>query len=87
MMQDTWKAFITASYSEKLGVQGFYDALIDHAQNMSIYSNNWVMIDTFLKSIPEAMRESLICDNGLTPEVNTVEEFVAALSSRPWSNG
>ncbi|KAG6882906.1 hypothetical protein C0992_010313 [Termitomyces sp. T32_za158] len=35
------------------------------------------MIDTFLRGIPDAMRESLICNDGLSPEVNTVEEFVA----------
>ncbi|KAG6892507.1 hypothetical protein C0992_000261, partial [Termitomyces sp. T32_za158] len=44
---------------------------------MSIYPDNWVMIDTFLRGIPDAMRESLICNDGLSPEVNTVEEFVA----------
>ncbi|KAG6887060.1 hypothetical protein C0992_000965 [Termitomyces sp. T32_za158] len=44
---------------------------------MSIYPDNWVMIDTFLRGIPDAMRESLICDDGLLPEVNTVEKFVA----------
>ncbi|KAG6896336.1 hypothetical protein C0992_008924 [Termitomyces sp. T32_za158] len=76
-MQDAWEAFIATSYTDKLGVQGFYDTLIDHAQNMSIYPDNWVMIDTFLRGIPDVMRESLICNDGLSPEVNTVEEFVA----------
>ncbi|KAG6871881.1 hypothetical protein C0992_010205, partial [Termitomyces sp. T32_za158] len=76
-MQDAREAFIATAYTDKLGVQGFYDTLIDHAQNMSIYPDNWVMIDTFLRGIPDAMRESLICNDGLSPEVNTVEEFVA----------
>ncbi|KAG6894385.1 hypothetical protein C0992_006321 [Termitomyces sp. T32_za158] len=75
--RDAQEAFIATTYTDKLGVQGFYDTLIDHAQNMSIYPDNWVMIDTFLRGIPDAMRESLICDDGLSPEVNTVEEFVA----------
>ncbi|KAG6805959.1 hypothetical protein H0H93_003756, partial [Arthromyces matolae] len=34
-MQDARSAFLSASYSEKLGIQGFYDTLIDHAQNMA----------------------------------------------------
>ncbi|KAG6876393.1 hypothetical protein C0992_013106 [Termitomyces sp. T32_za158] len=34
------------------------------------------MIDTFLRGILDAMRESLICNDGLSPEVNIVEEFV-----------
>ncbi|KAG6874115.1 hypothetical protein C0992_008045 [Termitomyces sp. T32_za158] len=76
-MQDAQEAFIATAYTDKLGVQGFYDTLIDHAQNMSIYPDNWVMIDTFLRGIPDVMRDSLICDDGLSPEVNTVEEFVA----------
>ncbi|KAG6887000.1 hypothetical protein C0992_001225 [Termitomyces sp. T32_za158] len=75
-MQDASKAFIMTAYNDKLGVQGFYDTLIDHAQNMSIYPDNWVMIDTFLRGILDAMRESLICNDGLSPEVNTIEEFV-----------
>ncbi|KAG6886970.1 hypothetical protein C0992_001383 [Termitomyces sp. T32_za158] len=76
-MQDAWEVFIVTAYTDKLGMQGFYDTLIDHTQNMSIYPDNWVMIDTFLRGIPDAMRDFLICDDDLSPEVNTVEEFVA----------
>ncbi|KAG6895554.1 hypothetical protein C0992_000656 [Termitomyces sp. T32_za158] len=76
-MQEAWEVFIATVYTNKLGVQGFYDTLIDHTQNMSIYPDNWVMIDTFLRGIPDAMRESHICNDGLSPEVNTMEEFVA----------
>ena len=75
-MQDARDAYATAEYSSQLGIQGFYDTLIDHAQNMSVYPDAYDIMDTFLRGLPEEMRTKLL-ENGLTPEANTVEDFVS----------
>ncbi|KAG6823988.1 hypothetical protein H0H93_002707, partial [Arthromyces matolae] len=75
-MQDARSAFLSASYSEKLGVQGFYDTLIDHAQNMAVFPDGYTILETFLDGIPADMRRHLIRQDKLTPEMNSVEEFL-----------
>lgn len=77
IMQDAKETFIAASYTKKLEVQGFYDTLINYAQNISIYPDNYVIINTFSKRILDVIREFLICNNELSSEVNTVKKFVA----------
>ena len=57
-------------------VQGFYDTLKDHAQNMSVYPDLYNIMDTFLHGIPEMMCVEMF-KNGLTPEANTANDFVA----------
>lgn len=56
-------------YTKALGIQGFYNTLVDHAQNMAICK-------TFLKGIPAEMRQVLIHHDELSPEINEVEEFI-----------
>jgi hypothetical protein len=75
-MQEARDTYATARYTSQLGIQGFYDTLIDHAQNMSVYPDAYNIMDTFLKGIPSEMRVEML-RNGLTPEANTVEDFVA----------
>jgi uncharacterized protein YbgA (DUF1722 family) len=75
-MQDAHKAFFAAKYTGKKGIQGFYNTLLDYAHNMVVYPNDYLVVETFLKGIPESICESIITD-GLLPEVNTINDFVA----------
>ncbi|KAG6894702.1 hypothetical protein C0992_005038 [Termitomyces sp. T32_za158] len=76
-MQEACKAFQTAVYDARTGVQTFYDDLVGHAQNMAVYPDEFTILETFLDGIPAEMRCTLIRDNNLSPEVNTVTEFLA----------
>ena len=58
-------------------MQGFYEALLDKAQNIAVYLDEITIQEQFLKGIPHEMLMALIMDGGLSPEVNTVQEFVA----------
>ncbi|KAG6882074.1 hypothetical protein C0992_012817, partial [Termitomyces sp. T32_za158] len=55
----------------------FYDDLVGHAQNMAVYPDEFTIRETFLDGIPAEMRRALIRDDNLSPEVNTVTEFLA----------
>ncbi|RDB23199.1 hypothetical protein Hypma_009704 [Hypsizygus marmoreus] len=76
-MQDAREAFESTKYSADKGVQGFYDTLIDHAQNMAVWPDAYTVMDTFVQGLPEGMRDKLF-DDGLSPEVNTIDDFVSA---------
>ncbi|KAG6834324.1 hypothetical protein H0H93_010466, partial [Arthromyces matolae] len=76
-MQDARDAFLATVYTEKLGIQGFYDTLIDHAQNMSVFPDAYTILEAFLDGLPSDMRRYLFKQDKLTPEVNSVEEFLA----------
>jgi hypothetical protein len=75
MMQDVHSAFFTAHYSEDKGIQGFYDTLVDHAQNMAVYPDAYQIIEMFLKGIPPYIGKCMI--KGLSPEINMIDNFVA----------
>jgi hypothetical protein len=47
-MQDAHATFFAARYTESKGIQGFYDTLVDHAQNMAVYPDAYQIIKTFL---------------------------------------
>ncbi|KAG6871330.1 hypothetical protein C0993_003483, partial [Termitomyces sp. T159_Od127] len=78
-MQEAREAFRTAVYDARTGIQTFYDDLVGHAQNMAIYLDEFTIWETFLDGIPAEMRHALIRDDNLSPEVNTVTEFLAAV--------
>ncbi|KAG6858303.1 hypothetical protein C0995_001054, partial [Termitomyces sp. Mi166 len=44
---------------------------------MAVYPDEFTIWKTFLDGIPAEMRRMLICDDNLSPEVNTVTEFLA----------
>ncbi|KAG6869589.1 hypothetical protein C0992_002606, partial [Termitomyces sp. T32_za158] len=44
---------------------------------MAIYPDEFTIRETFLDGIPAEMRRALIRDDNLSPEVNTVTEFLA----------
>ncbi|KAG6893490.1 hypothetical protein C0992_009771, partial [Termitomyces sp. T32_za158] len=76
-MQEAREAFRTAVYDARTGVQTFYDDLVGHAQNMAVYLDEFTIQETFLDGIPAEMHRALIHDDNLSPEVNTVTEFLA----------
>jgi uncharacterized protein YbgA (DUF1722 family) len=75
-MQDARKAFFIAKYTGKKGIQKFYNTLLDYVHNMVVYPNDYLVVETFLKGILESIHKSIITD-GLLPEVNTIDDFVA----------
>ncbi|KAG6855915.1 hypothetical protein C0995_005810, partial [Termitomyces sp. Mi166 len=76
-MQEAQEAFRTAVYDAQTGVQTFYKELIGHAQNMAVYLDEFTIQEIFLDGIPAEMHCMLIHDDNLSPEVNTVTEFLA----------
>jgi hypothetical protein len=75
-MQDVHKEFLSASYNATTGIQGYYDILMDHAQNMVIYPDDYQIMERFLNGIPDDIQEKVF-DCGLSPEVNTIDDLVA----------
>ena len=53
-------------YMVEEGVQGFYEALLDEAQNMAIFPDEFTIQEQFLKGIPYEMLMTLIVDEGLS---------------------
>jgi hypothetical protein len=43
---------------------------------MAVYPNDYLIVETFLKGIPDSLQEPIIT-NGLSLEVNTIDDFVA----------
>ncbi|KAG6859691.1 hypothetical protein C0995_005648 [Termitomyces sp. Mi166 len=75
-MQEACEAFRTAVYDAQTGIQTFYDELVGHAQNMAMYQDEFTIWETFLDGIPAEMCHTLIHDNNVSPEVNTVTKFL-----------
>ena len=59
------------------GVQGFHKALLDKAQNMAVFLDEFTIQEQFLKRIPYKMLMTLIIEGVLALEANTIKEFVA----------
>ncbi|KAG6877308.1 hypothetical protein C0993_008689 [Termitomyces sp. T159_Od127] len=66
-----------AVYDTQTGIQTFYDELVGHVQNMAIYPDEFTIQETFLDKISAEMCCALICNDNLSPEVNTVTELLA----------
>ncbi|PPQ66679.1 hypothetical protein CVT24_008832 [Panaeolus cyanescens] len=75
-MQDAREGFKKAKYSVATGVQGFYDLLLDFAQSMSVYPDEYSLKEAFLDGIPDSMGTYLITEVGLSPEMHSIEDFV-----------
>jgi len=75
-MQDVHKEFLSASYNAATGIQGYYDILMDHAQNMVIYPDDYQIMERFLNGILDDIQEKVF-DCCLSPEVNTINDLVA----------
>ena len=58
-----------------MGIQGYYDTPMDHAQNMVIWPDDYQVMDRFLAGIPEDIQDEVFkC--GLSPEVNSINDIV-----------
>ena len=80
-MQDAREGFRNTKYTPALGVQGFYDTLLDHAQNMAVYPDGYTILEEFLRGLPQTMTTKMFKDIGLSPEVNSLDDFVAMAKS------
>jgi hypothetical protein len=45
-MQDAHKGFRNTWYTTEGGIQGYYDALLDHTHNMAVYLDNYTVLQT-----------------------------------------
>jgi hypothetical protein len=77
-MQDARENFRKVRYTATLGVQGFYDALLEHAQNMAIYPDSYTIMEEFMSGLPQAMLSRCFRDHRLTVEANMLEDWVSA---------
>jgi hypothetical protein len=75
-MQDVRNTFSMTQYTEEMGIQGFYDTLMDHTQNMAVYPDTYQIVVTFLQKIPSYICTHMFQD-GLLPEVNTIDDFIS----------
>jgi hypothetical protein len=75
-MQDARRALLMTKYTSEKGVQGFYNTLLYHAHNMTIYPDDYLIVEMFVKGIPDSLHKLIITD-GLSPEANTIDDFVA----------
>jgi hypothetical protein len=80
-LQDARTAFFAARYKPETGVQGFYDTLVDHAQNMAVYPDAYTIMEKFVMGLPSSYRNELFKD-GLHVEINTVDDFVAGAKAK-----
>lgn len=74
-MQDARMAFYRERYTPAEGVRRFYDALMAHARNMSVFPDAYTLMTTFVTGLPESMSDTLI-EEGLDPEKHTMEDFL-----------
>jgi hypothetical protein len=74
-MQDASEQFYSTTYTQENGVQGFYDELLDHAQNMAEHPNERTIRDVFVRGLPARYRSKLF-DNGLNVEYTDLHAFV-----------
>ena len=77
-MQDARENFRKVRYTVALGVQGYYDALLEQAQNMAVYPDEYTILEEFVKGLPQAMLSRCFREHRITVEANSLEDWVAA---------
>ena len=75
-MQDAHKEFLETSHNTTTGKQGYYDILMDHAQNMVIFQDDYQVMDRFLSGILDDIWDEVF-KYGLSPEVNSIDDLMA----------
>ncbi|KAH9480931.1 hypothetical protein JR316_0007534 [Psilocybe cubensis] len=75
-MQDAREGFKKAKYNHVKGIQAFYNSLMEFAQNMYDWPDKYTILEKFMDGIPEDMKIHLLKDIGLSPEMNSITEFV-----------
>ncbi|PPQ85960.1 hypothetical protein CVT25_001693 [Psilocybe cyanescens] len=76
-MQDAREEFKKAKFAANKGVQGFYDVLLEYAQNMYEWPDEYTILEAFLDRIPEYIRIHLLRDKGLSPEMHSISDFIS----------
>jgi hypothetical protein len=77
-MQDARENFRKVRYTTTLGVQGYYDALLEHAQNMAVYPDSYTILEEFMAGLPVAMLTRCFREHRLTAEANSLDDWVGA---------
>lgn len=77
-MQDAREGFRKVRYTAALGVQGFYDSLLEHAQNMAVYPDNYTILEEFMAGLPPSTLTRCFRDHRLTAEANSLDDWVGA---------
>lgn len=77
-MQDARENFRKVRYTPTLGVQGFYDALLEHAQNMAVYPDAYTILEEFMNGLPQVMLSRCFREHRLTVESHSLEDWVGA---------
>ena len=75
-MQDARENLYKVEYSAKDGIQGLYDCMQEHAGGMAVFPDDYTLLSIFLDKIPPYMVTELLNTRGLTPEINSLSEFV-----------
>ena len=75
-MEDAVQDFWNATYDPTKGVQGFYDTLMVHAQNMPEYPDRHQLVEAFLSGLPQEMA-TYVLSEGLNMTSSPVEDFVS----------
>jgi hypothetical protein len=83
-MQDAREGFRKVRYTTTLGIQGFYDALLEHAQNMAVYPDNYTILEEFMAGLPRAMLTRCFRDHRLSAEANSLDDWVGAAKEIEW---
>ena len=77
-MQDARESFRKVRFTASLGVQGYYDTLLEHAQNMAVFPDEYTMLEEFIYGLPNNMVERCFREHRLTVESNTIDDWVSA---------
>jgi hypothetical protein len=77
-MQDARENFRKVKYTPTLGVQGFYDALLEHAQDMAVYPDSYTILEEFMAGLPQTTLSRCFREHRLTVEANSLDEWVGA---------
>lgn len=64
-------------YNPKKGVQTFYDDIMSCAQNMAVRPDEYSLVETLLTGLPTDIRNFLLFDRGLSPEIHTAYDFIS----------
>jgi hypothetical protein len=59
-------------------VQGYYDALLEHAQNMAVYPDEYTILEEFMAGLPSAMLSRCFREHRLTVKSTSLEDWVGA---------
>ena len=77
-MQDARENFRKVRYTVALGIQGYYDALLEQAQNMAVYPDDYTLLEEFVRGLPQTMLSRCFREHRITVEANSLEDWVAA---------